>query len=65
MQADNPLWYDYAEPDVAPGWTLLVVSDLFGVVVSGVKVVGWAYLLPDRTWCRAVNALAQYRATGT
>ena len=62
MQADNPLWYDYAEPDEAPGRSLLVLAGLFGLVVSGVKAAVRAYWLPDRIWCRAADAFGKYRA---
>ena len=62
MKDDNPLWYDYAEPDEAPGRTLLIVAALFGATVSVVKGAIWTYGLPGRIWRGAADALVRYRA---
>jgi hypothetical protein len=62
MQHDNPLWYDYAEPDEAPSRTLLIVAALFGATVSAVKGGVWTYWLPDRIWRRGADTLVKNRA---
>ena len=64
MQDDNPLWYDYAEPDEAPSRSFLALAFLFGAAVSSVRGASRVYGLPDLIWCGAVDALARYRATG-
>ena len=38
MQDDNPLWYDYTEPDEPPGKLLLALAGLFSVTESAVNV---------------------------
>ena len=58
MHDDSALWYDYAEPDVAPSWTLLAVANLFGLIAKGVEAVVWGYWLPEQIWCRMADALA-------
>jgi hypothetical protein len=62
MQDDNPLWYDYADPDEPPSRTLLAVAALFGATVSAVKGGIWTYWLPDRIWLRGADTLVRYRA---
>ncbi len=61
MQDDNPLWYDYAEPDEAPGRTLLIVAALFGATESAVIAGIWTYGLLSRIWRGAADALVRYR----
>ncbi|MCJ2097991.1 hypothetical protein [Methylobacterium sp. E-046] len=58
MHDDNALWYDYAELDAAPSWTLAVIAVLFDVAVGGLKTVNRAYWLPDRIWRQLVDAYA-------
>ncbi len=62
MLDDNPLWYDYDEPDEAPSRSLLVLAGLFDVMVAGANVAAQTYWLPDRAWRWVTNALASYRA---
>ena len=65
MQADNPLWYDYAEPDEAPSRSILASAFLFDGAVSSVRGACRVYWLPDLIWCGAVDVLSRYRATRT
>ena len=61
MQADNPLWYDYAEAEEAPSPALLIVAYLVDLSVSGLRAARRAYWLPDRIWCQAADACSRYR----
>ncbi|MCJ2065473.1 hypothetical protein MKK63_22565 [Methylobacterium sp. J-088] len=54
MQDDNPLWYDYAEPDPAPGRTLLVLAGLVSASMTTTMAVIRMYWMPDRLWQKIV-----------
>ena len=50
MQDDNPLWYDYAEPDEAPSRTLLVIAGFVSVSVNIVAAAIRICRMPKRLW---------------
>ncbi|URD37883.1 hypothetical protein M6G65_05010 [Methylobacterium tardum] len=51
MHDDNPLWYDYAEPDEPHGKLLLALAGLFSVTASAVTA-----LLGSAGWCKSSGA---------
>lgn len=63
MHDDNPLWYDYVEPDEAPSLALLAGANLVNVALNGARATVRVYVLPDRIWCRAADLLARHRMT--
>lgn len=63
MQDDNPLWYDYVEPDEAPSPALLASANLVNVALNAARAIVRVYMLPDRVWCRAADLLARHQMT--
>lgn len=61
MHDDNPLWYDYVEPDEAPSQALLVSANLFNVALDGARAIVRVYVLPDQIWCRAADLLVRHK----
>lgn len=65
MNDDNPLWYDHAEPDEAPGPILLSLAAAFPAMAGAGALVRWIVWLPDRAWVAsvmiAVNAAQKMR----
>ena len=58
MQDDNPLWYDYAEPDEAHSRTLLVVAGLVSVSMNVVAAAIRICRMPKRLWHTTPTRLA-------
>lgn len=63
MHDDNPLWYDYVEPNEAPSPALLASANLVNVALNAATAIVRVYVLPDRIWCRAADHLARHRMT--
>lgn len=61
MQDDNPLWYDYTEPDEPPGKLLLALAGLFSVTESAVNVSAQLCRLAHELWCGRVLAQVSSR----
>ena len=65
MQDDNPLWYDYAEPDVAPSRTMLVLAGLLSISSSTVVTIVQLYKMPGWLWQKLAFKLGQRQEAGT
>jgi hypothetical protein len=48
---DNPLWYDYAEPEEPPGRALLALAGLFSVAARVVSPCARLCRLAHDLWC--------------
>ena len=64
MHDDNPLWYDYAEPDEAPSAVLLVLAVVVGLPLAAAAATIWVYWLPDRLWRWAVDEITRRKGPG-
>ncbi|GLS68103.1 hypothetical protein [Methylobacterium tardum] len=63
MHDDNPLWYDYAEPDEPPGKLLLALAGLFSVTASAVTAPARFRRVVQELWCGRVRARMSQRRT--
>lgn len=64
MDENDPLWYDYAEPDEAPGLWLHALAGVFWVAASSIAMAWDVYRAPDRVWQRSTGWIARRVATG-
>ncbi|TXM64612.1 hypothetical protein FV226_26260 [Methylobacterium sp. WL12] len=64
MDENDPLWYDYAEPDEAPGLWLHALAGVFWVLASLIAVAKHVYGVPDRVWQWSTGWIARRIATG-
>ena len=60
----DPLWYDRAEPDEAPGPVLGAFATLYGLAAVGCATALRIYGLPDRLWLATARRLARSGVTG-
>ncbi|SFM75278.1 hypothetical protein [Methylobacterium pseudosasicola] len=58
----DPLWYDRAEPDVAPSLVLEGLAYLVLLLLAGMACGVRVYRLPDALWCRAAAWLTRWTA---
>ena len=65
MQDDNPLWYDYAEPDVAPSRTMSVFANLLSVSSSAVVTILQLHKMPGRLWQKLACRFGQRQEAET
>lgn len=61
MQGDNPLWYDYVEPDEPPSRTLLVLAGLFNVILIVTTGTAQLFRAAIRLWRCATYELSSLR----
>ncbi|WP_455961479.1 hypothetical protein [Methylorubrum aminovorans] len=64
MDENDPLWYDYAEPDEPPDPWLHALAGVFWVLVSIISIAKHVYRLPDRVWQWNAGWIARRVATG-
>ena len=60
----DPIWYDRAEPETAPGLVLNAAAYLFLWLVAGLMVVARLYWLPETIWGRISGHLRRRREMG-
>ena len=64
LDENDPLWYDHAEPDEAPGLWLHALAVVFWVLASCINVATFVYRMPDRVWQKGAGWIARRVTTG-
>ncbi|WP_267428300.1 hypothetical protein [Methylobacterium sp. GC_Met_2] len=64
MHDDNPLWYDYAEPDEADSAVMLALAVLVGLLLAAATATVWVYWLPDRLYHWLVDETTRRNGPG-